>query len=113
MSAGLASLSVPLALATQGSGQAAPGFPWPLIAGMLLIIYFMMMRPQMKEQKARRAMLSALKKDDKVITSSGIFGQIVTLDDQTVTLKVDDNVRIKFTRDAIIRAVEEPVADPA
>lgn len=111
MSAGLASLLVPLSLATQGPGASA--FPWPWVFGLVFIFYFMLLRPQQKEQKKRREMLGSLKKNDKVVTTSGMFGQIVALDDHTVTLKVDENVRIRFSRAAIDRSVVEPVPEKA
>lgn len=86
------------------AGQAPPPNPlssWLFIGGLILIFYLLMIRPQMKEQKKRREMLSQLKKNDKVVTTSGMYGQIVAIDDRTVTLKVDDNVRIRFTRSAV------------
>ena len=86
-----------------------PTFPWPWMLGIFAIVYFLMLRPQQKEQKKRRDMLSALKKDDKVMTSSGIFGQVLSLDEHEVMLKVDDNTKIRFTRAAIDRLVEPPV----
>ena len=86
--------------------QAPPMWPWMI--GIFVIFYFLMIRPQAKEQKRRQEMLGALKKNDKVMTSSGLFGQIVSLDDHEVTLKVDDNVRLRFTRSAIDRLVDPP-----
>ncbi|MFG0315913.1 MAG: preprotein translocase subunit YajC [Planctomycetota bacterium JB042] len=84
-------------------GAPAPEAPptWPLLVGFILIFYFLMFRPQIKEQKRRREMLSTLKKNDKVVTNGGMHGTIVSLGEDTVVLKVDDNVRIKFSRAAI------------
>lgn len=77
--------------------------PWPLMIGIVAIFYFLLLRPQMKEQKKRREMLGALKKNDRVVTNGGIIGVISAISDDEVTLKVDDsqNVRIRFTRSAI------------
>ena len=72
-----------------------------LIGGMILIMYFVMFRPQMKEQKRRRAMLAAIKKHDHVVTSGGIHGVVVSVSENEIVLKVDDNVRIKFARSAV------------
>lgn len=75
--------------------------------GIFLIFYFLMIRPQMKEQKKRREMLAAIKKNDKVVTSGGLLGIVVALDDQEVTLRIDDanNVKARFTRSAIAAVV--------
>jgi len=73
------------------------------MAGIFAIFYFMMIRPQMKEQKKRREMLLQLKKNDRVITNGGMFGSIAAIDDNEVVLKIDDNnnIRVKFARSAI------------
>ena len=74
-----------------------------VMLGMILIFYFLMIRPQMKENKRRKAMLSAVKKHDRVCTNGGMFGVVVSVTDTEVVLKVDDssNTRIKFSRSAI------------
>jgi len=73
----------------------------PLIVGLFLIMYFVMIRPQMKEQKKRRQMLAALKKHDQVLTQGGIYGTVVSLNDSEVVLKIAENVRVKFSRSAV------------
>lgn len=72
----------------------------PLIL-MFAIFYFLLIRPQQKRQKQRNAMLAALKKGDQVITIGGIHGTIADLDEDTVTLRVSENVKLKFDRNAI------------
>jgi len=78
----------------------------PLIA-IGIVFYLLLLRPQRKEQATRDAMLSALKKDDKVVTIGGIIGSVANIspNGQEVTLKVDDNTRIKFIRTSIQRVV--------
>ena len=75
----------------------------PLFVGFLILFYFIIVRPQQREQKQRLEKMNSLKKNDKVITAGGIVGTITTFseDGTTVTLKVDDNAKIKFTRDSI------------
>lgn len=73
---------------------------WPVLL-MVVIFYFMLYRPQRKEQKKRNAMLENLKKDAKVITIGGIHGTIVSLQEDTVVLRVADKVEMKFARSAI------------
>src|SRR5688500_15374088 len=79
------------------AAQAADQFLWwlPMVA-IGVLFYFMLIRPQRKEQVQRQDMLKALKKHDKVVTIGGIVGSIanVSADGETVTLKVDDNTRL-------------------
>jgi preprotein translocase subunit YajC len=75
---------------------------------MFAIFYFLLIRPQQKRNKARNAMLNALKKGDKVITIGGLHGSIVDLTDDKVTLKVNDQTRLTFERSAINAVVNTP-----
>ncbi|MBN2497585.1 MAG: preprotein translocase subunit YajC [Deltaproteobacteria bacterium] len=68
---------------------------------MFAIIYFLIIRPQQKQQKRLQLMLSELKRGDKVITNAGIFGSITGLTDHTATLEVAKNVHIKVLRSQI------------
>ena len=79
-----------------------------LLGGFLVLMWFMMIRPQQKQEKARKQMLASLKKNDKVVTTSGIHGTVTALGEQTVTLKLDDKgeMRVKFERSAIGRILE-------
>jgi preprotein translocase subunit YajC len=65
------------------------------------IFYFLLIRPQQKQQKRHQQMLLQLKKNDEVVTSGGIHGTIVNVDDKTVTIRVDDNTRIKFEKNVV------------
>lgn len=86
--------------------------PWmqflPFIA-IGLFFYFILLRPQQAEQRRRKELLTQLKKNDKVVTTGGLIGTIadISSDGSRVTLKVDDNTRIKFLRSAIL----EPLKD--
>jgi len=77
----------------------------PIIA-MVAIIYFLLIRPQQKEHKRHREMVSALKKGDEVVTSGGIYGRIEALNDEKVTLKVSDNTKMVVERGKITRVRE-------
>ncbi len=72
----------------------------PLVV-IFAIFYFLMIRPQQKQAKKHKEMLSALRQGDKVVTRGGMFGKIHAIADNTVTVEVADNVRIRFSRDAI------------
>ncbi len=80
--------------------------PNPIVSLMPIILifivfYFLLIRPQQKKERERQNMLSQLKKNDEVITSCGIHGTIVNLKDTTVTLKVDENVKMEIEKSAI------------
>ena len=70
------------------------------------VFYFFIIRPQIREKKEYEKVLSALKKGDKVITTSGMYGEITAIKDETrVTIKVADNVKIDFTKNAVSKVL--------
>ena len=79
--------------------------PWgSLMFPMLLvfaIFYFVMIGPERKARRKREAMLGALKKGDKVLTTGGMFASVAAIQDDVVTLQIDDGVRGRFNRSAI------------
>lgn len=92
----------------------APGTPsiWPLLVPFALIFLMyqlMIARPQRKQQQQRDEMLKQLKKNDPIVTIGGILGTVVNLseDGSEVTVKVDDNTRLRFRRDAIREVVSK------
>ncbi len=68
---------------------------------LFALFYFLLIRPQQKARKKHEEFLKNLKKGDRVITTGGIWGTVVEIGDRTVTLKVDANTRITFTKEAI------------
>jgi len=80
---------------------------------IMVIIYFLMMRPQIKKQKEKQKMLTELKKGDNVITRGGIRGKVMgfTDEDKTVIVKVDDNVKLNFDKSAVEMVL--PTGKPA
>ena len=87
---------------------AAPGpltmlFPFAM---MFLIFYLIVFRPQAKARKEHEAMLKDLKKHDVVVTSGGLFGTVVNVKPESVTLRIDENVRVDVERSAILRLVK-------
>jgi preprotein translocase subunit YajC len=81
-----------------GMGQIMSFAPFILI---IAIFYFLIIRPQNKKQKETQKMLGALKKGDKVVTIGGVHGTIAAVRDSSVVLKVDDNVKMEFSRSAV------------
>ncbi len=91
---------------------AQPDFLSTMFMPMLIvfiIFYFLMIRPQSKKDRARREMLDMLEKGDRVVTIGGIHGQIVTVRDKEVVVRVDDDkgVKLKMNRSAISRVIKE------
>lgn len=79
----------------------------PLIL-IFLIMYLLIFRPQQKKQKEHQRMLDSLKKGDKIVTSGGIYGQIVGIKEreQTLIVKVADNVKVELSRASVARVLE-------
>jgi len=75
-------------------------------AAIFAIFYFLLIRPQQKQKKDREAMLSAVKKGDRIVTTGGLHGTVTGLSEQTVTLRVSDQVKLEFDRSAVGRIVE-------
>jgi preprotein translocase subunit YajC len=102
--------SVAWAEGMSGGAGAAGGLlslvPFVLI---FVIFYFLLILPQQRKQKQLKLMLDALKKGDKVVTASGIWGTVTNLGKETVTLQIADNTKIKIQREHIarLRADEE------
>lgn len=76
-------------------------------AAIILIFYFMMIRPQQKRQKEIKSMLDAMKKGDKVVTSSGIHGTITNIEDGIVTVQIADNTYVRFEKVAISTVLQK------
>jgi len=74
---------------------------WTFVAPMVLMVvifYFLLIRPQQKKAKEHRTFLENLKRGDRVITSGGICGEISAINDQIITLEVADKVRLEVGR---------------
>jgi len=81
--------------------QAQAPNPIFLFVILFAVFYFIVFRPQKKQEKERQKMLNSLNKNDEVVTSSGIHGTIVNIKDKTVILRIDDNVKIEMERNCI------------
>ncbi len=100
----------------QPGGQVPPPAPggdmmkliFPLIL-CFAVIYFIVMLPERKKQKARQAMIKGVKKGDQVVTTAGIIGKAVRVDEREVVLQVDkdNDVRIQFLKSAIHEVIPE------
>ena|SRR5579862_7846794 len=84
------------------------GSPIILMVLLMVVFYFLMIRPAQTRQKKVNEMLKALKTGDKVITNGGIYGTIVGLEDEAVQLRVAEQVKMKVARSAIAGLQAEP-----
>jgi preprotein translocase subunit YajC len=104
----------------QGEGQAGPpggGLPGLLITllPIMVLFYFLIIRPGKRQEQERQAMLSAVKKNDRVVTSGGLIGTVAAIKDNEdeVTLRVDEssNVRLRVTKSSIVRVLSPAAAE--
>ncbi|MBQ8682487.1 MAG: preprotein translocase subunit YajC [Selenomonadales bacterium] len=79
------------------------------IVFMLIVFYFLLYRPQKKEQQARKNMLLNLKKGNKVITVGGVYGTITEIKDDVVTIKIADKVDVQVARMSIANNMNNPI----
>jgi preprotein translocase subunit YajC len=68
---------------------------------MFVVLYFIMIRPQMKRAKEHKSMIDALQKGDEVVAAGGVVGRVSKLGDNYVTLQIADNVEIRVQRPAV------------
>jgi preprotein translocase subunit YajC len=105
-----------LLIAQDGQGGAQPGggglgplFSFMPILLIIVFFYLLIIRPGKRQEQERQAMLGALKKNDKVVTSGGLIGTVAVIkeNEDEVTLKVDDNsnVRLRVTKSSIVRVL--------
>ena len=89
---------------TAAAGSAGGGPGWiafvPYV-GIFAIIYFLMIRPQMRQQKAHRDKIAAVKKGDQVVTGGGIVGKVARVDDNYADVEIAQGVKIKVVKSTI------------
>ena len=93
---------IPTAYAQSAGGQPQGGFGmlvFPVI--LIAIMYFLMIRPQMKRQKEHRAMLDKLSKGDEVITNGGIAGTVAEIGENFITVEIASSVQVRLQKGAI------------
>ncbi len=72
---------------------------------IILVFYFLIIRPQNKKQKETQSMLASIKKNDRVVTVGGMRGTVAAVRDDAIVLKVDDEVKIEFNKSAIASVI--------
>ena len=85
----------------QEGGSPVPSFVFLLL--IIVVFYFFMIRPQMKRQKDLKTYRTNLSKGDKIVTTGGIYGKVTDIKDQTVTMEIADNIRIRIDKNAVVK----------
>jgi len=88
-------------LQAEAKPQGAFGWTLVLMVGLFVIMYFMLLRPQIKQQREQKSMLDSLKRGDKIITSGGIWGEIDSVETDKIRLKIGDKTKIIVSRSAV------------
>ena len=76
----------------------------PLVL-MFVVLYFVMIRPQMKRQKEHKAMIDALAKGDEIATAGGLLGKVTKLGDTTLSLEITSGVEVQLQRSAVVQVL--------
>ena len=112
----LLDLVIPLAQAQNQAPSSAPAAGLQQFLPLIIVValmYFLVLRPQMKRQKEQKAMLSRLKPGDEVITTSGIAGCIKEIDDNFLFIEVAENVSIQMQKSAVGQVLPGGTLKPA
>ena len=103
-----------LVFAQTSGGGGAPVNPiiqqvWSIlpIVAIFAVFYFLLIRPQQKQRRERETMIQAVKKGDRVVTTSGLHATVTNLTEHTVVLRAADGVKLEFDRSAIGRVLEK------
>ena len=89
----------------ESSGPSTLVSLFPLVL-IFVIFYFLLIRPQQKKSKAQRDMLAQLKRNDEVLTAGGIYGKVIALTENVVTVEVAPNIRIRVNRPQISQLIK-------
>ena len=81
---------------------------WVMLALIFVVMWFFMIRPQRKQQKELQNFRDSLAKGDKVVTIGGIFGTVVEVKEDSVLMEVDNGVKIRVSKQAIVKDFTDP-----
>lgn len=100
-------LPLTIAEAAPAAGAGSP-LQFPIMMVILFaIMYFMMIRPQKRKEKERKAMINAVKSGERVLLTSGIIGEIVNVKENTLVVRIAENTKIECVRAAISQVLEK------
>lgn len=93
---------MPQLLLLMGGDPAQGGYMNLIFLGLIFVVfYFFIIRPQSKKQKEIQEKISNMKKGDKVVTSGGMIGHVTSIDDDSVLVEIDNNVKARFLKNSI------------
>ncbi|MFN4117791.1 preprotein translocase subunit YajC [Acidovorax sp.] len=96
--------TAPAAAAGGGDMMSSLTSMLPLVL-MFVVLYFVMIRPQMKRQKEHRAMIDALAKGDEVATAGGIMGKVTRLSEGSLHIEISEGVEVQMQRSAVVQVL--------
>lgn len=100
--------ALPLA---QAGGQGNVTFLISLVL-LVAIFYFLLIRPQQRRMRQQRELVEALTIGDEVITIGGLYGRIIEMDDESVTVEISPGTRVRFVKNAIARRLSPEIDEP-
>jgi preprotein translocase subunit YajC len=108
--------SAPAVLLAQNAppGGAFGGYSTLLFFGAIIaVFYFFIIRPQKKREKERTSMIDSLKKGNRVVTIGGVYGTVVSIKEDSVVLRVDEerDIHMRYIKSAISRIIEDPAEE--
>ncbi len=89
------------------AGQTSPGFTIGWMVFMVAIFYFVMIRPQRRREKERKALIEAVKSGQRVLLSGGIIGEIAMVKEKTLIVRVAEKTKIEVLKSAVSQVLEE------
>lgn len=110
---GITSLSMLLQAAPAAASEPPAYMTFLPLIGMAFIFWFLILRPQMRQQKEHKARIAGLQKGDTVVTAGGLVGKVVKLDENYVDLELGPNVKVKAVRATIGEVLAPTTGKPA
>ena len=100
---------IPLLFSAPPEGAGVAGIFASLlpVVAMIAILWFLLFRPQQKEQQRHREMIRALRKGDEIVTVGGLYGRIMSINEDRISLKVADGVKVDVERGKVLRVLKE------
>jgi len=103
----LAILAMAPAPGAEGAPQQSGAFMFVWLGLMVLLFYFMLIRPQKRREKERQALLNAVKTGDRVLFAGGFLGVVANVKEKTLIVKIADGVKVEIVRGAVSQVLDK------